>query len=132
MFSDRIRHYFPVEWKIIAPPKAQNMNDARMTESKLLLHAQPGDTIVALDERGKQMNSPKLAQYIEEQSIRSSKTLVFAIGGAYGFDQQLIKNADLILGLSDLTFPHQLVRLILAEQVYRACTIIRGEKYHHS
>lgn len=131
LFTARVQHYFPLEWKIIAPSKASNQREACAAETRLLIQKTPGDVIVALDERGKSMDSPTLARFIESQSFASTKNIVFAIGGAYGFDRALLPGCDMIWSLSELTFPHQLVRLILAEQVYRACTIIRREGYHH-
>ncbi len=89
------------------------------------------DYLVALEERGKQLSSEGLAGLIQARANESSKNLVFLIGGAYGLDEAVLKRAQLKWSLSDLVFPHQLVRLILAEQVYRACTILKNEKYHH-
>jgi 23S rRNA (pseudouridine1915-N3)-methyltransferase len=77
------------------------------------------------------MSSKKLAQFIQGRANESIKTLVFLVGGAFGLDEMILQRANYKWSLSQLTFPHQLVRLILAEQVYRACTIIRNEKYHH-
>lgn len=89
------------------------------------------DYLVALDEKGKQFNSQQLAVFIQTRANDSIKRLVFSIGGAFGLDIQVLQRANFSWSLSLLTFPHQMVRLILAEQVYRACTIIRNEKYHH-
>ena len=77
------------------------------------------------------MNSEKLASFIQARANESIKTLVFVVGGAFGLDEQVLAKANFKWSLSQLTFPHQLVRLILAEQVYRASSIIRNEKYHH-
>ena len=88
--------------------------------------------LIALDERGKPLNSEGLADFMMKRSNESTKNLIFLIGGAYGIDEAVLKRADFKWSLSQLVFPHQLVRLILAEQVYRACTILRNEKYHHS
>jgi 23S rRNA (pseudouridine1915-N3)-methyltransferase len=89
------------------------------------------DYLVALDEKGKQFNSEGLAKFIQARANESVRQLVFLIGGAYGLDESVIKRAGHVWSLSELVFPHQLVRLILAEQVYRACTILKNEKYHH-
>ncbi|HEY9362028.1 MAG TPA: 23S rRNA (pseudouridine(1915)-N(3))-methyltransferase RlmH, partial [Chitinophagaceae bacterium] len=89
------------------------------------------DYLVALDERGKQFTSEQLASFIQGRANESVKRMIFLIGGAYGIDDVLLKKANYKWSLSQLTFPHQLVRLILAEQVYRACSILRNEKYHH-
>ena len=90
------------------------------------------DYLVALDERGKEMSSVTLANFIQARANESTKRLVFLIGGAFGIDKAVLDRADFKWSLSSLTFPHQLVRLILAEQVYRACSILRNEKYHHN
>jgi 23S rRNA (pseudouridine1915-N3)-methyltransferase len=87
---------------------------------------------VLLDERGKSLTSEGLAEFLQTRANESVKTLIFLIGGVYGVDEPLFKRANLTWSLSKLVFPHQLVRLILAEQLYRACTILRNEKYHHS
>ena len=88
--------------------------------------------LIALDENGKQWNSPELAGFIQQKANESAKNIIFLIGGAYGLHESILKRCNNKWSLSKLVFPHQLVRLILAEQVYRACTIIRNEKYHHS
>jgi 23S rRNA (pseudouridine1915-N3)-methyltransferase len=89
------------------------------------------DYLIALEERGKELSSESLADFIQKRSNESVRNLVFLIGGAFGLDEAVLKRANFKWSLSQLVFPHQLVRLILAEQVYRACTIIRNEKYHH-
>lgn len=132
LYSSRIKHYFPCEWRIFAPSKLKIQAEAKSAEGNMLLQAkQQGDFLVSLDEYAKQMDSKQLANFIEKQSFKSIKRLIFVIGGAYGFDQQFLQKCDHQWSLSKLTFPHQLVRVILAEQVYRACTIIRNEQYHH-
>jgi len=134
-FTNRISNYYPVQWSIIPPPKnAATLSepDLKKKEGETILEwLQKDDYLVALDERGKQFSSEKLAQFIETRASDRVKNLVFLIGGAYGIDEAVMKRANYQWSLSPLVFPHQLVRLILAEQVYRACTIIRNEKYHH-
>jgi 23S rRNA (pseudouridine1915-N3)-methyltransferase len=134
-FTQRISNYFPVEWNIIPVPKNAGMMsemDLKSKEGELVLAwLKPGDFLVALDEQGKEMRSEKLASFIQMRANESTRRLIFLIGGAFGTDSTVIKRCDLRWSLSLLTFPHQLVRLLLAEQVYRACTIIRNEKYHH-
>jgi 23S rRNA (pseudouridine1915-N3)-methyltransferase len=90
------------------------------------------DFLVALDERGKEMDSVKLSLFLQQRANESTKRLVFLIGGAYGIDTPVLQRANMTWSLSKLTFPHQLVRLILSEQLYRAATILRNEKYHHA
>ena len=87
--------------------------------------------MVALDEHGKEFSSEGLSDFLQERASASTKNIVFIIGGAFGLDETVLRTAKLKWSLSQLTFPHQLVRLILAEQIYRACTILKNEKYHH-
>lgn len=134
-FTRRISKYYSVEWEIIPVPKNAGMlseMDLRKKEAETILEwLDADDYLVALDEHGKQWTSVQLAKFIEQRANQSTRKLVFLIGGAFGLDESVLKRANHTWGLSTLTFPHQLVRLILAEQVYRACTIIRNEKYHH-
>ena len=136
IFTKRISHYYTVEWKLISSPKnaaSLSKEDFKKAESEIILNLlKPEDVLVVLDEKGKQFTSEQLAELIQFNANKSAKTLVFLIGGAFGVDEKIIKRANYVWSLSQLVFPHQLVRLILAEQVYRACTIIRNEKYHHS
>jgi len=135
-FSKRLNNYFPADWLIIAPPKnAGTLSEAELKKaeaSAILGQLQKDDHLILLDERGKNLSSPELAQWIQQRANSSTKRIVFLIGGAFGVDEMVTKRADLVWSLSRLVFPHMLVRLILAEQVYRACTILRNEKYHHS
>lgn len=131
-FSQRINRYFPCEWKIQPPSKHSDPDTIRKTEADSILSAlQKDDYLVLLDERGKNISSPELASLVQQRANESRKQLVFLVGGAYGVDAAIRQRADFCWSLSKLVFPHQLVRLILAEQVYRACTILRNEKYHH-
>lgn len=132
-FTQRITRYFPCEWKLVTPSKATDPGQIKKQEAVAILNTlQPDDYLVLLDERGKNISSPELAQLIQQRANESRKQLVFLIGGAYGVDETVSKRADFTWSLSRLVFPHQIARLILAEQVYRACTILRNEKYHHS
>jgi 23S rRNA (pseudouridine1915-N3)-methyltransferase len=134
-FTKRISKYFPVEWTIIPVPKNAGMlseMDLKKREGETILQwLKQDDYLVALDEHGKQLSSEGLSEFLQERASASTKNLVFLIGGAFGLDAAVLKRAQLKWSLSQLTFPHQLVRLILAEQVYRGCTIIKNEKYHH-
>lgn len=135
-FTRRISRYYKVEWNIIPTPKNAGMMselDLKKKEGETILNwLGKDDYLVVLDERGKQISSETLANFIQARANESTKQLIFLIGGAYGVDESVMKRADYKWSLSQLVFPHQLVRLILAEQVYRACTILRNEKYHHS
>jgi 23S rRNA (pseudouridine1915-N3)-methyltransferase len=136
LFTKRISHYFPVEWKIF--PAAKNAasfseEQIKKNEAVTVLNAlQNDDVLIALDENGKQFTSIELAGFIQQKANAGSRNIVFLIGGAYGIHESVLKRSNFKWSLSKLIFPHQLVRLILAEQIYRACTIIRNEKYHHS
>ncbi|HEY6502918.1 MAG TPA: 23S rRNA (pseudouridine(1915)-N(3))-methyltransferase RlmH [Chitinophagaceae bacterium] len=134
-FTGRTNKYFKTEWTIIPVPKnaaALSEKDIKRKEGEIILASLgKDDYLIALDERGKQLTSKKLADFIQARANESTKKLVFLIGGAFGLDDAVLKRANYKWSLSELTFPHQLVRLILAEQVYRACSIIRNEKYHH-
>jgi 23S rRNA (pseudouridine1915-N3)-methyltransferase len=134
-FTKRISRYFSIDWNIIPVPKNAVMlseMDLKKKEAEVILQwLRPEDFLVALDERGKQLPSEGLASLIQTRTNESTKNLVFLIGGAFGLEKQILSRANFTWSLSQLTFPHQLVRLILTEQIYRACTILRNEKYHH-
>jgi 23S rRNA (pseudouridine1915-N3)-methyltransferase len=136
MFTKRISNYFTVAWTIIPVPKnaaTLSETDLKKKEGEVLLGMlKKEDYLVVLDERGRQLSSGGLAEFLQARANESAKTVVFLIGGAYGVDEAVMKRANYKWSLSQLVFPHQLVRLVLAEQVYRACTILRNEKYHHS
>ncbi|WP_207515776.1 23S rRNA (pseudouridine(1915)-N(3))-methyltransferase RlmH [Longitalea luteola] len=135
-FTARLSKYFPVEWNLIPTPKNAGMlseMDLKKREGETILEwLRKDDYLVLLDERGKSFTSPELADFLQARANESVKNLVFLIGGVYGVDEAVFKRANITWSLSKLVFPHQLVRLMLAEQLYRACTIIRNEKYHHS
>jgi len=134
-FTKRISRYYPVEWKIIPSLKnagTLSQTDLKKKEGAILLEGlAKDDYLVALDEKGRQLSSEGLASFIQARANDSVKNLVFLIGGAFGLDEAVLQRANHQWSLSQLTLPHQLVRLVLAEQVYRACTILRNEKYHH-
>ena len=134
-FTRRIGHYFPVSWHILPVPRNAGMlseMDLRQKEGDMILEwLNKEDHLIVLDEKGKQWDSAGLASHLQRCANEGRKNLVFLIGGAYGLDKSILARANAIWSLSALTFPHQLVRLILAEQVYRACTIMKQEKYHH-
>ena len=134
-FTNRITKYFPVEWALISPPKnAAVLSEIDLKKAEgIIIQNQllKDDFLVLLDERGKNISSPELATFLQQRANESTKRLVFLIGGAFGVDDTVFKRANFTWSLSKLVFPHMLVRLILAEQVYRACSILRNEKYHH-
>lgn len=124
-YQKRLGRKFSLEW---ATPPAGTKEAERAAILKLL---REGDFVVLLDERGKETTTPQFAELLGKHLREGTKRLVFIIGGAYGADEELRKKAHLLLRLSALTFPHMLVRLILAEQLYRAQSILEGGKYHH-
>ena len=134
-FTKRIENYYPFEWRLFNLKKnsgSLSPEKLKHEESMLIMgFLKPGDWLVSLDEKGKSLDSKKLAGFIQDRGNESSKRLIFLIGGAYGLDELVLEKSKFIWSLSTLTFPHQLVRLILAEQIYRACSIGRNEKYHH-
>lgn len=134
-FSGRIKKYFPADWQIIPAPKnAATLSEIDLKKAEataILAQILKDDFLVLLDERGKQLSSTELAAFIQQRANESCKRIVILIGGAFGVDETVKQRANYIWSLSKLVFPHMLVRLILAEQVYRACSILRNEKYHH-
>ena len=134
-FTKRLTNYYPAEWLLLPVPKnasSLSQPEQRSKEAEIILdNIRPDDHLIALDERGRQFTSDQLATYIANRANESKKRLVFVIGGAFGLDDAILSRSNVKWSLSQLTFQHQMVRLILAEQIYRACTIIRNEKYHH-
>ena len=135
MYLSRLKHYIPVETSIIPDIKTtKTITEQAQKEREgeaMLQMLQPGDRLILLDERGKRMTSREFSQSIERHMNSGCKRVVYAVGGPYGFSQKVYDRADGKLSLSDMTFPHEMVRLFFAEQLYRAMTIMRGEPYHH-
>lgn len=133
-YVDRISHYMPFCITTLPDIKnTKNLSEEQQKEQEgkaLMRLLQPSDFVVLLDEHGKEMRSIELAEWIRKKQM-AVKRLVFIIGGPYGFSPTLYQRCDEKLSLSRLTFSHQMVRMIFAEQIYRACTIIKGEPYHH-
>lgn len=131
-FTKRIGHYYPIEWQLITPSKLTEPIQIKKGEATSIIKTlHSTDILVLLDETGKMLNSPGLANLIQQKANQSALRIVFLIGGAYGVDDEIKKRANFTWSLSQLVFPHMLVRLILAEQIYRACSILANEKYHH-
>ncbi len=132
-YAKRIERYLPFEFKIIQRSKSTKPPLVLAEEAKWLLpqlNAVPSK-LVLLDEKGEQWRSAPFAKQLEQWRQGSHKRLVFLIGSAYGFDPSVYDRADHLLALSEMTLPHQFCRLFMLEQIYRACTILRGESYHH-
>ena len=129
-YEKRLKRPFDVEW-VLLPHSAREGLSARKDESeRILSRLRDDEYIVLLDERGKMIDSPALARHLLAP-LESSKNVTVIIGGAYGVDESVHTRADFVWSLSPLVFPHQLVRLILAEQLYRAQEIAGGRPYHH-
>lgn len=131
-YTERFNRAIPVEWQIL-PPSGKPEPEARKEESGIIMaRLKPASVVWLLDERGEQLSSPALAQKLEVLQYNAVQHLTIIIGGAYGVDDSVRDKADFVWSLSSLVFPHQLVRLMLAEQLYRATEIHRGSGYHHS
>lgn len=124
-FQLRLLRYVPVELSVI--PHASKEKEAE----KILGILKKEDYVVLLDERGTDIKSEMVAQLIENRMVDATKRMVFIIGGAYGVAPEIHKRANYTWKLSTLVFPHMLVRVMVLEQLYRAMTILQGEKYHH-
>lgn len=133
-YVGRVKHYMPFDIEVI--PELKNTksltqsNQKEMEAEQILKRLQPSDTVVLLDEHGKEYRSIEFARCIEKQQ-QTARSLVFIIGGPYGFADSVYERSDAKLSLSKMTFSHQMIRLLFVEQIYRACTIIKGEPYHH-
>ena len=133
-YLERIKHYIPFDINTIPEIKnTKNLTEEQQKEREgdlILKNILPSDTVVLLDEHGKEMRSIDFAKWTEMKR-NDAKRLVFVIGGPYGFSKDIYSRANEKISLSRMTFSHQMVRLIYVEQIYRACTIIKGEPYHH-
>lgn len=134
-YFNRLQHYWPFESKVIPDlknTKRLSSEQVAQEEAKLLdKELQAGDWLVLLDEKGKSFSSRAFAQKIQSWFNQSPKRLVFVIGGPYGFAPEIYQRANFKLSLSAMTFSHQIIRALFAEQLYRAATILKGEPYHH-
>ena len=133
-YVSRIEHYMP--FSITAIPELKNTkslseDQQKQKEGELILkEIQPSDTVVLLDEHGAEFRSVEYANWLKQKQ-NTARRLIFIIGGPYGFSPDVYARANEKISLSRMTFSHQMVRLIFTEQLYRACTIIKGEPYHH-
>lgn len=135
LYISRLTHYIPFVLNEI--PELKNVSALSKDQIKtkegdiLLSQIKPSDDVILLDEHGKQYRSVEFAQFLRDKMSRSGRDMVFVIGGAYGFSDAVYARANGKMSLSAMTFSHQMVRTIFAEQLYRAFTIIKGEPYHH-
>jgi 23S rRNA (pseudouridine1915-N3)-methyltransferase len=134
-YEDRFKHYCKFEELIIPPIKnggKLSNKDLKIREGKLILkYIDSIDQVVILDEKGKSFSSINFSDFLNQKLLDSTKRLVFLVGGAFGFSEEVYKRANSKLSLSKMTFSHQMIRLIFKEQLYRAFTILKREKYHH-
>lgn len=135
IYTSRLKHYIP--FSIVEIPELKNVSSMSREQIKtregelILKNIKPGDDMILLDERGSTYSSLEFAKLLQDKISYAGKDIVFVIGGAYGFSQAVYDRAGSKMSLSRMTFSHQMVRAIFAEQIYRAFTIMRGEPYHH-
>lgn len=133
-YCERISHYMPFSIEVIPELRnTKNITEEQQKEQEGLLimkHLQSQDTVVLLDEHGEEYRSIDFASWLQKKQ-NTARRLVFVVGGPYGFSPAVYQRANEKISLSRMTFSHQMVRLIFVEQIYRACTIIKGEPYHH-
>lgn len=135
VYEKRLPHYYPYQSEILPDIKgAANLSQEQLKtkEGEMVLKKLGNrDFLILLDEKGKNLRSVEFAKQLEKWSVQGIDRIVFLIGGAFGFDEAVYQRANYLLSLSPMTFSHQLVRLIFLEQLYRACSINKGEPYHH-
>lgn len=129
-YQTRCQPPWSFEWQLIPHSKLEGQQARQEESERILARLHPQDFVILLDEHGQMFDSPTLSRQLNEL-FAQSKNIIIVIGGAFGVSTELTRRADLVWSLSPLVFPHQLVRLILAEQLYRAQEIARGSKYHH-
>lgn len=134
-YLKRLKHYISVEWMEkdgIKKSKKLSVEEVKRAEKEIVLkELKPNERLILLDENGKQFTSEKFSAHLEKMISHHNSDILFVIGGAYGFDLELHQRCNEEIALSKMTFSHQMVRLFLVEQFYRAFTIMRGEPYHH-
>ncbi|MCS6823147.1 MAG: 23S rRNA (pseudouridine(1915)-N(3))-methyltransferase RlmH [Cytophagaceae bacterium] len=133
-YSSRIAHYVKFETVIIHHKHSAGIQKEQIKNAeaeKILAHINAQDYVVALDEKGNLMTSQEFSGFLQKQMNKGHKRIVFIIGGAYGLAPAVYNRSDEILSLSPMTFTHQMARVFFVEQLYRAFTILNGEKYHH-
>ena len=130
-YSHRLARSVDVEWLYITPSVSGGDKAKREEGERILSKISEGDFVVCLDEHGRQLDTIGFADLLDKRIQGAVKRLIFIIGGAYGLDPAVLERASNTIALSLLTFPHELVRIILAEQLYRAFSLLAGSKYHH-
>ena len=130
LFEKRLKKPFDLKWDILPHSNFAEEKAREEETQRILAKIKPSDFVILLDERGKNISSPELAKMLSNGFV-NSQNFVIVIGGAFGVSEELRQRANFVWSLSKLVFPHQIVRLILVEQVYRAQEISSGGKYHH-
>lgn len=134
-YEKRLMHYINFELEIIPDLKnAKNLSEIQQKEKEglaILKRIQVSDQVILLDDKGKDFTSVGFSSYLQKKMNSGTKQLVFVIGGPYGFSEEIYKKAQGKVSLSKMTFSHQMVRLFIVEQIYRAFTILKNEPYHH-
>ncbi len=134
-YLKRLQHYIKIERIELQDLKNQKhltIHQIKNAEGLLFLDKiKNDDYLILLDEKGVQMTSKDFSEFMSNKSINTYKNIVFVIGGAFGFSDELYERSNFKMSLSKMTFSHQMVRMIFLEQLYRACTILKGEPYHH-
>lgn len=135
MYISRLTHYIPFEYLQIADLKGSrgiSNQQQKQAEGKAILDSlKSSDYVILLDERGKQFTSRELSQMIQQKANTLTGRLVIVVGGPYGFSEDVYSRANGLMSLSKMTFPHEVARMLIVEQLYRAMSIQRGEPYHH-
>lgn len=133
-YLNRLRYYSKVDYIELPDVSTKGLSQDQLKEREgelFLRHIKPEDTLILLDEKGNEWSSVEFAGWLQQKMNASAKHIVFVIGGAFGFSDEVYHRTSHRLSFSKMTFSHEMIRLILAEQLYRAHTILKNEKYHH-
>jgi 23S rRNA (pseudouridine1915-N3)-methyltransferase len=134
-YMSRLAHYVNFERQDLPDVKQGGQLGLEQLKRKegqsILALIKEDDVLVLLDERGEELNSVQFSKWLEKKFQASSRRITFCVGGAFGFSEEVYQRSNSKISLSKMTFSHQMVRMIFLEQLYRACTITKGEKYHH-
>lgn len=135
IYADRLKNYVQFSAETIVMPKSVRQKpfeeQKRAEAAEVQKFLEPSDYLVCMDEHGKQFSSVGFSEFLNKRMVSGCKRLVFLIGGPYGIESSLLSKASTVLSLSEMTFSHQMVRLFFHEQLYRAFSILKNEKYHH-
>lgn len=134
-YTSRLKHYVPFDIQYVQDAKnTRNLSELQQKQNEgrsILSSVDKSDYVVLLDEHGRELTSVQFSEYIQKRMSSGARRVVFVIGGPYGFSQEVYDRANEKISLSKMTFSHEMVRVIFAEQIYRAFTILNHEPYHH-